>query len=93
MSGGVTTYMVVEPRFAWELRSRLLRAGNEGTIAQFIATVQDDINPSPTRTVFTVTVTAAQFNAPAAFDLIDQDDHYIQLMLPEFGPVVFDIIS
>ena len=93
ISGGVTTYKVVEPQFAWELRSRLLRAASEGTITQFVATAQDDINPSPTRTVFTVTVKSAQFDAPAAFDLENQDGRYIQLILPESGPVVFDVIS
>lgn len=93
MSGGATTYMVVEPQFPWELRSRLLRAADHGTSATFVATIQDDINPSPERHDFTVKVMSAQFDAPAAFDLTDQDGHYLQIVLPEFGPVVFDILG
>lgn len=93
MSGGVTTYVVVEPMFPWELRSRLLRAAEIGTTASFDAETSEDPSPDKQCKTFTVKVTAAQFQAPVAFELLDEDENYIQIRLPELGPVEFEAVT
>ena len=91
MSGGLTTFMVVEPVFPWELRSLLLHAAVTGQKASFKATSLDDPELPPVPHTFTVKVTSAQFEAPAAFDVTDQDGHIIQIKLSELGPVEFTV--
>lgn len=91
MSGGLTTFVVVEPVFSWELRSLLLHAAATGQTTSFKATSLDDTSQPPVQHTFTVKVTGAQFEAPAAFDVTDQDGHIIQIKLPEFGPVEFTV--
>lgn len=94
MSGGVTTYRVVEPASPWGLRSRLLRAAEEDALASFDAVSTDDPLSEPARRTFTVKVASAQFDAPQAFDVTDEDGHLFQIKLPElFGPVEFDLFT
>lgn len=89
MSGGMATYRVVEPLFPWELFARLMQAATLRKNAEFEAESVDDANIPPLRKVFTVKVNSAQFDAPAAFDVTDDEGHMIQIKLPEFGPVEF----
>ena len=93
MSGGMATYMVVEPVFPWELRALLMHAANVGKPVSFTAQLLD--NPEDTRPnkQFSVTVTDAQFTAPQAFDVRDEDGHIIQIKLPELGPVEFTVYT
>lgn len=92
MSGGTATYMVVDPVFPWELRALLMHAATIGRTISFTAQWIDGPNETESsQREFEVTVTDAQFTAPQAFDMRDQDGNIIQIKLPEFGPVEFTL--
>lgn len=94
MSGGVVTYAVTEPQHPWELRSLLLSAADSGRKAEFEAMPIAGDTSNTGSEVFVVRVTAAQFTAPVAFDLLDQEGRYVQIRLYDDGrPMTFDVIG
>lgn len=93
MSGGIASYMVIEPMPIWELRARLMHAANTGTVATFTAESMDDAHDAPRQHEFAVKVKSAQFDAPVAFDVTDEEGHPIHLRLNEPGPVMFDLFT
>lgn len=79
---GLTTFEVVEPKFAHELLARLHNAAMQGVLATFSAVSLDDPREEPEHHLFTVKVSGMSFIIPMC-DAIDQDKNVLTIKFPQ----------